>query len=115
MAMNKGDLIKILSKEYRFSLKKAEDIVHRLFQTLTRTLVLGERVEIRGFGSFTVRNYKGYTGRNPATGERTVVESKKLPFFKAGKELAEGVNREAALAGRQTSSMTGRRQRQSSR
>ena len=115
MAMNKGDLIKILSKEYSVTLKKAEDIVDRLFQTLTRTLVLGERVEIRGFGAFTVRNYKGYTGRNPATGERTVVEPKKLPFFKAGKELTERVNQEQALAGRQTLSMTGRRQRQSSR
>ena len=55
-------------------------------------MVSGENVEIRGFGSFTVREYAAYTGRNPKTGEKTQVKSKKLPFFKVGKELREAVN-----------------------
>jgi len=59
---------------------------------MTETLVKGENVEIRGFGSFTVREYAAYTGRNPKTGEKTQVKAKKLPFFKVGKELREAVN-----------------------
>jgi integration host factor subunit beta len=53
----------------------------------------GDRIEIRGFGSFVVKEYKGYTGRNPKTGEQIVVQNKSLPFFKAGKELKENINK----------------------
>ncbi len=59
---------------------------------MTDTLVNGENVEIRGFGSFTVKNYKPYTGRNPKTGKETVVKAKKLPVFRVGKELKKTVN-----------------------
>ena len=59
---------------------------------MTDTLVKGKNVEIRGFGSFTVKKYKSYTGRNPKTGKETTVKPKNLPFFKPGKELKEAVN-----------------------
>ena len=56
------------------------------------TLVSGENVEIRGFGSFTVKHYKPYVGRNPKTGEKRQIKAKKLPFFKVGKDLRDAVN-----------------------
>jgi integration host factor subunit beta len=59
---------------------------------MTETLVKGDNVEIRGFGSFTVKHYDSYTGRNPKTGIETKVNAKKLPFFRVGKELKEAVN-----------------------
>lgn len=90
--MNKSDLTKMLSKELDLPLRKAEEIVDMVFNTMTKALVLDERIEIRGFGSFVVKDYEGYTGRNPKTGEETIVEPKKLPFFKPGKELKERVD-----------------------
>jgi integration host factor subunit beta len=87
--MNKSDLTKTLSKELDVPLRKADEIVDTLFGTMSKALVKGDRIEIRGFGSFTVRDYEGYTGRNPKTGEEIAVNSKKLPFFKVGKELAD--------------------------
>ena len=89
--MNKFDLTKTLSRELDFPLRKAEEIVDAIFETMSKALMGGDRIEIRDFGSFKVKEYKGYTGRNPKTGEEVVVKSKKLPFFKAGKELAEGL------------------------
>jgi len=86
-AMNKSDLTKTLSKELDFPLRKAEEIVDMIFETMSNALIDGDRIEIRGLGSFTLKEYKGYTGRNPTTGERVTVNPKKLPFFKAGKEL----------------------------
>ncbi len=56
---------------------------------MTKTLVNGENIEIRGFGSFTVKHYYSYTGRNPKTGKKTVVKAKKLPVFRVGKDLKE--------------------------
>jgi len=66
--------------------------INLVFDGFTHTLMEGERIEIRGFGSFTVREYGAYTGRNPKTGDKTQVGPKKLPFFKVGKELKERVN-----------------------
>ncbi len=63
-----------------------------IFQAMTDTLADGGRIEIRGFGSMTVKNYKAYTGRNPKTGETIDVKPKKLPFFKVGKGLRESIN-----------------------
>jgi integration host factor subunit beta len=60
---------------------------------MAQALARGDRVEIRGICSFYVKKYKGYTGRNPKTGEKVKIKSKKLPFFKAGKELKLRVNR----------------------
>jgi len=90
--MKKSDLIAQLSEKEQLSGKEAFDIVNLVFDGFTDTLREGGRVEIRGFGSFTVRNYSPYLGKNPKTGERVKVGSKKLPYFKVGKELKERVN-----------------------
>jgi integration host factor subunit beta len=87
--MNKSDLILNLAKETELPQRKAEEIVNLVFDIMSKALADGDRIEIRGFGSFMVKEYEGYTGRNPKTGERIVVESKRLPFFKTGKDLRE--------------------------
>ena len=71
---------------------KAEQLVNTVFEAMVDALQRGEGIEIRGFGSFTVRHYKAYEGRNPRTGEPVHVAPKRLPFFKVGKELREIVN-----------------------
>ena len=85
--MNKADLIEELRNQNGFSRRQADQVVELFFKELTDSLSDGDRVEIRGFGSFFVKNYKSYTGRNPKTGELVDVVPKKLPFFKCGKEL----------------------------
>jgi integration host factor subunit beta len=90
--MNKSGLIEELSKELNLTVSATSGIVSTILDAMTNTLVKGENVEIRGFGSFTVKKYKSYTGRNPKNGEETTVKPKKLPFFKVGKELKEAVN-----------------------
>ena len=87
--MNKSQLIEALAKEENLALKKAEEVVNTVFGDMEKALIRGERVEIRGLGSFKVKNYEGYKGRNPKTGEIIEVSPKKLPFFKVGKELKE--------------------------
>ncbi|MCG6533433.1 MAG: integration host factor subunit beta [Syntrophales bacterium LBB04] len=67
----------------------ATDIINLIFNGFTDTLEKGGRIEVRGFGAFSVREYKAYTGRNPKTGKNVKVRPKKLPFFKVGKELKE--------------------------
>jgi len=90
--MNKSDLIEALSKETGVTLRKAEEVVNTVFNDISNALSGGGRVEIRGFGSFKVKKYKGYKGRNPKTAEVVKVKPKKLPFFKCGKELKERVD-----------------------
>ena len=90
--MNKFQLIEAFAKSETLSLKIAEEIVNNVFGDMEYALLKGERVEIRGFGSFKVKNYDGYQGRNPKTGDIIKVENKKLPFFKVGKELKERVD-----------------------
>jgi integration host factor subunit beta len=90
--MNRSDLIKILSKKTGLTVKKAEDVVNTVFNGMADALAKGDRVEIRGFGSFKIKEYEGYTGHNPKTGEIIQVKPKKLPFFKCGKELKERVD-----------------------
>jgi integration host factor subunit beta len=85
--MNKSEMIEILAAKKGISVKKSEEIISTIFEAMTNAMVSGERIEIRGFGSFVVNNYKAYTGRNPKTGEAISVKPKKLPFFKVGKEL----------------------------
>jgi len=85
-------MISLLKEESELSRKDAERVTEIFFGKIEDTLVGGERVEIRGFGSFTVNNYKPYVGRNPKTGEQINVPSKKLPFFKVGKELKDRVD-----------------------
>ncbi len=90
--MNKSDLIEALGKKENLTEKKAIDLINLIFKGFTEELKKGGRIEIRGFGSFMVRNYGAYTGRNPKTGRNITVDSKKLPFFKVGKELKEKVD-----------------------
>ena len=94
--MNKAELITKVSEKANVTQKVAKVIVDTLFDGMKESLEKGERIEIRGFGSFVVRNYGGYKGRNPKTGEIVEVPPKKLPFFKVGKELKEMVNVEEA-------------------
>lgn len=91
--MNKSELVEALSIEKNLTYKKAEQIVSLIFDSMSQALVDNDRIEIRGFGSFMVKDYKAYTGRNPKTGEIIQVNEKKLPFFKVGKELRERVDR----------------------
>jgi len=90
--MNKSQLIEALAKVKDLTIKKAEMVIDTLFGSVEEALVRGDRVEVRGFGSFKVKNYNSYLGRNPKTGEIINVGEKKLPFFKVGKELKESVN-----------------------
>ena len=91
--MNKSDLIETLCKREDLTRTKAEEVVNLVFNEMTNALVTGERVEIRGLGSFKVKSYDGYRGRNPKTGKQIKVKPKKLPFFKCGKELKERVDK----------------------
>ena len=90
--MTKSELIEALAKAEGITLKSAEVAVNVTFQSMEQSLIRSDRLEIRGFGSFKVKEYEGYKGRNPKTGELIEVSSKKLPFFKVGKELKERVN-----------------------
>jgi len=84
--MSKSDLVASIVEKLNISGKKAEAVVDTIFENMAETIVNGGRVEIRGFGTFALKEYDGYTGRNPKSGEIVTVKPKKLPFFKAGKE-----------------------------
>lgn len=90
--MNKLDLIDALQKETGLTKIEAKKVVELFFDEMSNALSNGDRVEIRGLCSFYVKRYKAYTGRNPKTGKPARIKSKKLPFFKVGKELKEQVN-----------------------
>jgi integration host factor subunit beta len=90
--MTKAHLISALADKLRFPYGRAEAIVDRIFDSMVESLQRGEGIEIRGFGSFSIREYKEYEGRNPRTGEMVKVRPKRLAFFKVGKELRERVN-----------------------
>ena len=91
--MNKLELIQALKDATDLSRTEAAAVVEIFFNEMADELAKGERLEIRGLCSFFVKEYDGYTGRNPKTGERVKIKPKKLPFFKAGKELKERVDR----------------------
>ena len=90
--MTKSELIEAIAARADLTKARAELVVNCVFDTMTEALQEGEGIEIRGFGSFTVRPYKPYAGRNPRTGQSVPVPAKRLPFFKVGKELKELVN-----------------------
>ena len=90
--MNKIDLIEDLKEKAGLTTIEAKKVVALFFDEMSNALANGDRVEIRGLCSFYVKQYKAYTGRNPKTGRPVRVESKKLPFFKVGKELMERVD-----------------------
>ena len=91
--MNKLELIQELKDATDLSRSKAAAVVDIFFNEMANELTKGDRVEIRGFCSFFVKEYRSYTGRNPKTGEKVKIAPKKLPFFKVGKELKAWVNR----------------------
>lgn len=90
--MNKSELVKALAEQANISLDEATLVVNTFVDSMKDSLLEGGRVEIRGFGSFKVKEYGSYAGRNPRTGEKVAVEPKRLPFFRAGKELKEYLN-----------------------
>lgn len=91
--MTKSELIEWVAARANIPKSRAEAVVNTVFESMVAALEKGDGIEIRGFGSFSVREYKGYRGRNPRTGVSVEVREKRLPFFKVGKELREQVNR----------------------
>lgn len=90
--MTKSDLIELLVSRTNLPKKRIEQIVNCVLDSLYEALVNGDRIEIRGFGSWYVKSYKSYTGRNPKTGSTVKVQEKRLPFFKVGKELKKRID-----------------------
>lgn len=90
--MNKSELIKALAEKKKLHVDESTKIVGAFVDSVKEALLRGDRVEIRGFGSFKIKDYEGYTGRNPKTGQVVQVKPKKLPFFRPGKELKEFIN-----------------------
>jgi integration host factor subunit beta len=90
--MNRSDLVEILAKKTNLTQKKAELVINTIFKEMTEALKNNDKIEIRGFGSFTLKEYKPYVGRNPKTGDKIEVKRKRLPFFRVGRELKKRVD-----------------------
>ncbi len=90
--MLKSDLIEKIAKDMNMNTDIAQLVINNVFDAMTDALSRGESIEIRGFGSFSVRNYAPRDGRNPKTGAKVAVPPRKKPFFKVGKELKNRVN-----------------------
>ncbi len=90
--MNKSQLAELLAKTENLKLKASEDIVNTVFKEMEKSLIRNSRIEIRGLGSFKIKQYDSYNGRNPKTGKIIKVKGKKLPFFKVGRELKDRVD-----------------------
>ena len=95
-AMTKADLIEEVSRLAELTRKDSEVIVETIFDSIVNSLRAGDKIEIRGFGSFRTRQRKPRVGRNPKTGDRVDVPAKKIPFFKPSKELKDFVNNGSA-------------------
>jgi integration host factor subunit beta len=91
--MIRSGLVQLIGKKNKIEMLRAELVVEAIFDSLKSALQRGERVEIRGLGSFHVRSYKGYQGRNPKTGEAIQVKPKLLPYFKPSKAFSERINK----------------------
>jgi len=96
-AMTKSKLVEVIAERTKISKSRAEEVVNTILDTMTEAMIRGEGIEIRGFGSFTIRSYDGYTGRNPKTNTPVEVKPKKLPFFKVGKDLKDLVASKAHI------------------
>lgn len=94
--MTKSELIEALSVRSNLPKKRAEGIVNAFFDTMAHALMEDERIEVRGFGSFSVRRYEARMGRNPRTGDQVFVDEKKSVHFKVGKELRDRVSEPAS-------------------
>ena len=98
--MTKAELVDEVARVVQLTKKQAETIVNIVFDSIVDSLRAGQKIELRGFGSFRLRSRKSRTGRNPKTGEKVEVPSKKIPYFKPGKELKELINKALAEGGR---------------
>jgi integration host factor subunit beta len=96
--LTKADLIEEVLNITELPRKESETIVETIFDSIIGALQKGEKIEIRGFGSFRTRERRGRIGRNPKTGEKVEVPAKKIPFFKPSKELKDFVNNAATAA-----------------
>ena len=96
--MTKAELVDEVARVVQLTKKQAETIVNIVFDSIVDSLRSGQKIELRGFGSFRLRSRKSRTGRNPKTGEKVEVPSKKIPYFKPGKELKELINKALADA-----------------
>ena len=96
--LTKADLIEEVLKVTELPRKESETIVETIFDSIILAIQKGEKIEIRGFGSFRTRERRGRVGRNPKTGEKVEVPAKRIPFFKPSKELKDFVNAEATAA-----------------
>ncbi len=94
--MTKAELVDEVARVVQLTKKQAETIVNIVFDSIVDSLRAGQKIELRGFGSFRLRSRKSRTGRNPKTGEKVEVPSKKIPYFKPGKELKELINKALA-------------------
>lgn len=90
--MTKSELIEAIAARANLTKARAEHVVNCVFESMTEALVRGDGIQIRGFGSFTLRPYRSYEGRNPLTGSSVEVPAKRVPRFKVGKELRELVD-----------------------
>ncbi len=90
--MTKADLVEEIARVVEVTRKDAEVIAESIFNSIVRSLRSGDKIEIRGFGSFRTRQRRGRMGRNPQSGEQVQVPPKTIPFFKPGKELRDAVN-----------------------
>ena len=100
--MTKAELVEKVANQINLTKKQTEVVVNTVFSSITDSLAEGKKVELRGFGSFRISQRNARVGRNPKSGQKVDVPSKKVPFFKAGKELRELVDeREAEEAARE--------------
>ncbi len=96
--MTKAELVEKVAGQINLTKKQTEVVVNTVFQSITESLAQGKKVELRGFGSFRVRSRNARIGRNPKSGDRVEVPAKRVPFFKAGKELRELVDGELDIS-----------------
>ena len=96
--MTKAELVEKVAAQINLTKKQTEVVVNTVFQSITESLAQGKKVELRGFGSFRVRSRNARIGRNPKSGDRVDVPAKRVPFFKAGKELRELVDGELHIS-----------------
>jgi integration host factor subunit beta len=106
--MTKADLVEEVTRVTELPRKEAEETVETVFESIISALQSGDKIEVRGFGSFRTRERRGRTGRNPKTGAKVDVPAKKIPFFKPSKELKDFVNGEAAATGKGSPGATSR-------
>lgn len=90
--MTKSEVVEKLAEDIGIEISVARGILNTILNSMSDTLIKGDGIQLRGFGSFTIRKYESYIGHNPKTGDRTMVKPKKLPFFKPGKHLVQAVN-----------------------